>query len=82
MFKTNITTLRIKLSNILDNVVKNNEIVNVNTKNGNAVIISEDDYNGIIVTIELSSNSKLKKKILKGKNTNLEDCIDIDVVKW
>ena len=36
----------------------------------------------MIATIELSSNLKLKQKNLKGKNTKIEECIDIDKVEW
>ena len=82
MINTNITSLRENLDSIIDSVIKYNEVINVSTKDGNAVIISEEDYNNMIATIELSSNQKLKQKLLDGKNTKVEDCIDIDEVKW
>ncbi len=40
--------------------------VNINTENGNAVILSEEEY----------------KKIIEGLNTSLEDCIPESEVKW
>ena len=82
MLNTNITSLRKNLYSTIDSVVKYNEVINVSTKDGNAVIISEEDYNNMIATIELSTNPKLKQKILEGKNTKIEDCISIDEVKW
>lgn len=82
MANTNITSLRKNLYSTIDSVIKYNEVINVSTKDGNAVIISEEDYNNMIATIELSSNQKLKQKLLDGKNTKIEDCIDIDEVKW
>lgn len=82
MSNTNITSLRKNLYSTIDSVVKYNEVINVSTKDGNAVIISEEDYNNMIATIELSTNPKLKQKILEGKNTKIEDCISIDEVKW
>lgn len=81
MINTNITTLRKNLYNTIEVVIKYNEVINVSTKNGNAIIISEEDYNNMIATIELSSNSKLNKKLIDGKNTNIEDCIDINKVE-
>ena len=43
MVNTNITTLRKNLYNTFDTVIKYNEVVNVSTKVGNAIIISEED---------------------------------------
>jgi len=78
MININVTSLRKDLFNILNNTIKYNEIVNVKTKKGNAIIISEESYNGLIATLELSSNSKLKNKILKGIKTSNKECIDIN----
>lgn len=82
MTNTNATALRKNLFSILSNAIKYNEIINVNTKDGNAVIISEEEYNGMKATIELSSDKNLQKKILDGKNTSLEECVNIDEVDW
>ena len=82
MANTNITSLRKNLYSTIDSVIKYNEVINVSTKDGNAVIISEEDYNNMIATIEFSSNQKLKQKLLDGKNTKITDCIGIDEVKW
>lgn len=78
MKNININELNKTFKNIIDSVIKYNEVVKVNSEKGDVVIISEEDYNGMIATIELSSNPKLKQKILDGKNTKIEDCIDIN----
>lgn len=82
MTNTNATALRKNLFSILSNAIKYNEIINVNTKDGNAVIISEEEYNGMKATIELSSDKNLQKKILDGKNASLEECVNIGEVDW
>ena len=82
MTNTNATALRKDLFSMLSNAIKYNETINVNTKDGNAVIISEEEYNGMKATLELSANKKLRKKILDGKNASIKECIDIDEVKW
>ena len=82
MTNTNATALRKDLFGILSNAIKYNETINVNTKDGNAVIISEEEYKGMIATIELSSNSELREKIISGKNESLDDCVNIDEVEW
>ena len=82
MTNTNVTALRKDLFSMLSNTIKYNETINVNTKDGNAVIISEEEYEGMIATLELSSNPTLRDKILTGKKESLEDCISIDEVNW
>lgn len=51
--------------------------------NGNAVILSEEEYNNIVETLYLSSMPATKEKIIEGLNTSLEDCIpEADVEDW
>ena len=82
MTNTSATVLRKNLFSILSNAIKYNETVNVNTKDGNAIIISEEEYNGMIASLELSSNPALRDKILAGKKESLDDCVSIDEVNW
>ena len=82
MTNTNATALRNNLFGMLSNAIKYNETINVNTKEGNAVIISEEEYNGMIATLELSTDKELRDKILAGKEVSLDECIGIDEVKW
>lgn len=82
MTNTNATALRKDLFSILSNAIKYNETISVNTKDGNAVIISEEEYNGMKATLELSTDKKLRKKLLDGKKTPLKECVDIDEVEW
>ncbi|MBO4433524.1 MAG: type II toxin-antitoxin system Phd/YefM family antitoxin [Clostridia bacterium] len=82
MTNTNATALRNNLFGMLSNAIRYNETINVNTKEGNAVIISEEEYNGMMATLELSTDKKLRDKILSGKETPLDECVSIDEVKW
>lgn len=82
MTNTNATTLRKNLFGMLSNAIKYNETINVNTKDGNAVILSEEEYNGLIAALELSSNHILREKILAGKDDPIEECVSIDEVNW
>ena len=82
MTNTNATALRKNLFSLLANTIKYNEPIHVNTKDGNAVILSEEDYNGMLATLELCESSELKAKILAGKKEDPGDCVDIDEVKW
>ena len=69
---TNISVLRKDLFNSIDNVIEYNEIITVNTKKGNAIIISEEDYNALLETLALQSNPKVMKKIKDGENEDID----------
>jgi antitoxin YefM len=82
MTNINITNLRKNLFDYINQAVEFNDIINVNTKNGNAVIISEDDYNGLMETLYLSGNPIVKKELIDGMKTPVEECIPEDEVEW
>ena len=82
MINTNITNFRKDIFGMLEQTAKYNETINVNTKDGNAVIISEEDYNGLMETLYLSSIPGMKEKIVEGLKTPIEDCIPEDRVEW
>ena len=67
MSTTNVTELRKNLFNIIDNVIEYNDSVTVNTRKGNAVILSEEDYNGMVETIYLLSQKGLLNRIKEGE---------------
>lgn len=67
MATTNVTELRKNLFNTLDSVIKFNEPVQVTTKNGNVVILSEEDYNALLETVYLMSQPGLVSKIKEGE---------------
>lgn len=56
MTNINITNFRKDIYNLLKQTIKYNEIISVSTKNGNAVILSEEDYNNLIATLEIERN--------------------------
>ena len=65
-----------------ENTIKFNEPLSINTKEGNAILISEEEYNGMIATLELMSNKVMKDKLIDGINTPLNECISEDEVIW
>ena len=52
-----------------------NEHILISTKSGNAVMMSEEEYNSMIETLYISSVPGLKEKILEGGATPLSECI-------
>ena len=82
MINVHVTNLRKNLYGILEQTIKYNEPVNISTKNGNAIIISEEDYNGMVDTLYLSSIPGMKEKIMEGMDTPLDECIPEAEVEW
>jgi Antitoxin of toxin-antitoxin stability system len=72
MLQINITDFRKNIPAILKQTIKLNEPVNIRTKNGNVVIISEEDYNRLMGTLYL----------IEGMKTPVSECIPEDKVDW
>ena len=58
MTNTNITNFRQNVFDYINQAIEYNDIINVNTKNGNAVIMSEEEYNGNTLFILRSAGQK------------------------
>ena len=71
MGTTNISALRKNLFSTIDNVIEYNDPVIVSTKKGNAVIVSESDYNAMIETLYLVSQKGLVDKIKEGEKEDI-----------
>lgn len=67
---------------MLEQTIKYNEPVNISTKDGNAVIISEEDYNSLMETLYLYSIPEQREKIIEGLNTPIEECLTENEVEW
>lgn len=74
MTNTNITKFRQKVFEYVNQAVEFNDVVNISTKNGNAIIISEDEYNSMIETLYLKSVPGLAESIKEASAEPLEDC--------
>lgn len=82
MTTTNVTNFRQNIFEMLENTIKYNDLLNITTKFGNAVVLSEDEYRGLIETLSILSNPEMKDKIIDGKNTPLDDCVPESEVEW
>ena len=82
MTTTNITNFRKNAFNYVEQTIRYNEPLNISTKEGNAVLLSEEDYSGIMETLYLVSMPGMREKIMEGMSTPLEDCVDDAAVEW
>ena len=79
MTNTNATNFRKNIFEYLNQAVEYNDVINITTKNGNAVVLSESDYNSLLETVYLMSHPATRDTILEGME---EDCVPLDEVDW
>ena len=79
---TNVTNFRKNIFSMLEQTIKYNEPINISTKDGNAVVLSEEEYQGMLETIYLMSIPEMKEKLIVGKNTPLSECVSESEVDW
>lgn len=81
MSTIDITTAKRDFYNLVENVNLYSEPALIVGKRGNAVLLSEDDWNAIQETLYLNSIEGMAKSILNGAKTPVEDCISEDIVE-
>ncbi len=82
MSAVNITNARKELYTLVENVNLYNEPTLIVSKKGNAVLVSEKDWNAMQESAYINSVPGLAESIIEGKNTPVEDCIPEDEVEW
>lgn len=78
MTTTNITEFRKNLFSMVDSAIKFNEPVQVTTKSGNAILLSEEDYNALLETIYIMSQPNLVSKIKEGEKEDVSKMAKFD----
>jgi len=82
MINTNATNFRKNIFGLLEQTIKYNEPINISTKDGNAVVISEEDYNGLMETLYICSVPGMKERIIDGMNKPVSEFVPEDEVMW
>ncbi len=84
MYNTNITNARANLYNLVNMAIDDSEVININTKNGNALLISEDDYNSLLETIYIMQDKETMNAIKESKENMNNDnyWVDESEVNW
>ena len=82
MINTNVTNFRKNIYSMLEQTIKYNEPLNISTKDGDAVLLSAEDYSGLMETLYLVSMPGMREKIMDGLKQSLDECLDEDVVEW
>lgn len=79
MMNTNITNARAELYKLASSCIKYNNVININTKEGNVIMMSEEDYNRLMESLYLAGIPGMYESIAEGANIKLEDC---EKIKW
>ena len=58
MININTSNFQKNLTDYLNQAVIYKDVININTQNGNAIIISEEEYSGLMETLYLMSHSE------------------------
>ena len=82
MTNVNITNFRKNIYEMIETTIEYNEPLNITTKKGNAVVLSEEDYNSLIETLYISSVPNMKEEIIKRANDESNEFVDEDEVEW
>lgn len=67
MINLNISNARDELYKLASSCIKYNDVVNISTKEGNVIMMSEDDYNSLIESLYLAG--------IKGVYEDIEEVI-------
>ncbi|MDR1917747.1 MAG: type II toxin-antitoxin system Phd/YefM family antitoxin [Christensenellaceae bacterium] len=78
MTTVNVTNFRNNLFSYLEQALKFGETLNVATRNGNIIVLTEDDYRGMVETLAIQSNPKLHKDILESMHAPKSEFVELD----
>ena len=67
-----------ELYELASSCIKYNNVININTKEGNVIMMSEEDYNSLMESLYLAGIPGMYESIVEGANMNLEDCEKIE----
>lgn len=70
----NATEARTNLYRLIDQTTESHEPIVITGKRGNAVLISEEDWNAISETLHLLSIPGMRKSIKDSLEENISDC--------
>jgi PHD/YefM family antitoxin component YafN of YafNO toxin-antitoxin module len=78
MQNVNISNFRKDIFAYASQVVDFGEPINVGTKNGNMIVLSEEEYKGMVETLYLIGNPKVREDLLESMKARREDLVEID----
>jgi antitoxin YefM len=78
----NITTARQRLYQLVKSTNETHLPIQITGKNGDAVLLSVEDWKAIEETLYLNSVPGLANAILTGDKESLDEMVDADTLEW
>ena len=78
MIATNYTNVRANLKTYMDKAKQDYETIVITSKDGNCVLMSEEEYNNMVENMYIMSNPELVKRL----NKSISQLINGDVVTF
>ena len=75
MVNMNISNARDDLYKIASSCIKYNDVINISTKEGNVIMISEDDYKSLLESLYLAGIKDVYESIEEVVNTPTKELI-------
>ncbi len=70
----NVTEARSNLYGLIDETTNSHQPIVITGKRGNAVLVSEDDWNAINETLYLLSVPHMRESLIKGMKEPISEC--------
>ncbi|MDI3519850.1 MAG: antitoxin YefM [Caldanaerobacter sp.] len=77
-----VTKVRQNIYKIIEQVRENSEPIQITSRKGNAILISEEDWNAIQETLYLLSIPNLRESITDADKTPLDEWKDEEDLGW
>jgi len=74
MTTLNATEARANLYSLIDETSTTHKPIRITGKRSNAILLSEEDWNAVNETLFLVSIPGMRDSIIKGMNTELDEC--------
>ncbi len=75
MVNTNISNARADLYKLAASCINYNDVINISTKDGNVIMLSEDDYNSLIESLYLAGIDGVYESLEEINNTPTSEFI-------
>ena len=82
MTATTVTNFRKNVFEYVSNAIRFNDPVQVTTKEGTAVLLSEEDYNGLLASVEIMSVPGMAERIIEAGKAPDDEYVDAEVLGW
>ena len=69
-------TARKDFASILDCVLHHGDTVSIATDNGAAILVNQEEWNGMLETLYLQSIPGMTESILEGRAAPIRECLD------